>query len=138
MTRGRPKIDLSQWEQEEQLTILSGLRKSGDSMQDIAEYMGISVRTLYSWIKQSDKLKAALSVDREIANFKVESALLQAALSGNVNAQITWLCNRRPNQWKRNPKPEPNIHSPGITGVVILSDEEINRLSPGEQKEKDR
>lgn len=138
MTRGRPRIDLSQWEQEEQLTILSGLRKSGESMQDIAEYMGISVRTLYSWIKQSDKLNAALSVDLEVANYKIESALYQTAISGNVNAQITWLCNRRPDKWKRNPKPEIEIQSPGVSGVVIASAEDLKRLHPGEQKEKDR
>lgn len=37
---------------------------------------------------------------KEIVDYEVENALLQSALKGNVTAQIFWLKNRKPNEWR--------------------------------------
>jgi hypothetical protein len=40
-----------------------------------------------------------LSSDEQL--IQVEEALFESAVSGNVTAQIFWLCNRAPERWKR-------------------------------------
>lgn len=35
-----------------------------------------------------------------VADDKVELSLYNKAMTGNVTAQIFWLCNRRPDRWK--------------------------------------
>lgn len=46
-----------------------------------------------------------------MVDFAVEGALLNAALSGNVTAQIFWLKNRMPDAWREKPA-EPNGQEP--------------------------
>lgn len=59
--------------------------------------MNISRSTLNEWKKKySDTLKKG----KEIVDYEVENALLQSALKGNVTAQIFWLKNRKPNEWR--------------------------------------
>ena len=56
---------------------------------------------------------------KEIVDYQVENALLKNALDGNVTAQIYWLNNRRPKQWK-NKRENTESNSDEITKVEQL------------------
>lgn len=121
------------WITPERLILVTGWCKEGCTNKMLAEKMGITVKTLYKWQLKSPELKEAIREGKEVTDFKVENALLKAALgyeytevktylSGenkkgerslkvekttrynppNVNAAIMWLCNRKPDVWKRN------------------------------------
>lgn len=49
-----------------------------------------------------------LKKGKEIVDYEVENALLQSALKGNVTAQIFWLKNRKPNEWREKREVEIN------------------------------
>ena len=88
------------WESAEKIDLISGWARNGLSMADIAANMNISHTTLCDYRKRSAKIDRALTVNREVADLRVENALYQSALKGNVIAQKYWLTNRKPNEWR--------------------------------------
>jgi hypothetical protein len=68
------------------------------------------------------------------SNSKVEMALYSKALSGNVLAQIFWLCNRKPNEWRNVQHVEQKIQEiPKITFVDVINlQNSINETKPME------
>ena len=62
--------------------------------------MNISRSTLNEWKKKYSDISDTLKKGKEIVDYEVENALLQSALKGNVTAQIFWLKNRKPNEWR--------------------------------------
>ena len=96
--------------------------RNGLTVAQIAKNMNISVRTFYARIKTQPKLKEALNSSRELADIVVENALYKSAIGfyvdteiidkngniqtikkyipPNVTAQIFWLKNRKPNEWR--------------------------------------
>ncbi len=119
MARESPTID--EWKEPEKLILLQGWSKSGLSMLQIAKNIGISRTTLYKWQSLNTDIKKALTTGREIADYQVENALFLAAITGNVTAQIFWLKNRKPEQWrdKVEQKIETDIDTSNY-GVCIL------------------
>ena len=95
-----PKSGHYEWESPENLDKLRGWACNGLSMADIAANMGIRHETLCAYRKRSDKIDLALRISREVADLRVENALYQSALKGNVIAQKYWLTNRKPNEWR--------------------------------------
>lgn len=81
-------------------------RDRGMTDIQVAEEIGISRKTLYNWRKKSKKIEGAISLGKESIDQRVENALLQSALNGNTMAQIYWLNNRKPEQWRRKTKHE--------------------------------
>lgn len=65
--------------------------------------MNISIATFYNWKSSYLEILEALKKGKEVVDFEVENALLSAAKSGNVAAQIFWLKNRRPDKWRDHP-----------------------------------
>ena len=51
-------------------------------------------------LKEHPELSEHLKKGKEVVDYEVENALLKNALSGNITAQIFWLKNRKPKQWK--------------------------------------
>lgn len=85
------------WISKEGLLLLECWARDGLSDVQIASNMNISRSTLNEWKKKySDTLKKG----KEIVDYEVENALLQSALKGNVTAQIFWLKNHKPNEWR--------------------------------------
>lgn len=150
------------WITPERLLLVSGWCKEGCTNKMLAEKMGISLKTLYVWQNKSAELKEAIREGKDVTDFKVENALLKAALGyeytevkttlfgenkegnrkmkvekstkyipPNVNAAIMWLCNRKPDTWKRN-----------RDAMIELTDEEahitvnVSRHSDGKGNEK--
>ena len=140
MARGK----FEYWLSEDGLTLLEGWARDGLTDEQLAEKIGIGVRTLYDWKGRYPQISQALKKGKEIVDIQVENALLKRALgydfqeerverSGkdgvkvvqtikhippDTTAQIFWLKNRRPNRWRD--KPEPASADGG--GVQIIDD----------------
>lgn len=91
----------SKWEQvKDKLVLVEGWARDGLTDEQIANNLGIGRTTLYRMCKEHLELLEHLKKGKEIVDYEVENALLKSALSGNVTAQIYWLNNRKPKQWK--------------------------------------
>lgn len=119
------KVKADEWLSDERLIILEGWAMDGLNDEQIAENIGISVRTLYRWKKQYCQICHALKKGKDIADREVENALFKRAkgydytetkvkkkggaiveetvvtkhVPGDTTAQIFWLKNRKPEYW---------------------------------------
>jgi transposase-like protein len=96
--------------------------KEGLTDAEIASRIGISRSTLFIWKAKHREFAEALRESKDIADAHVEAALYRKALSGDTTACIFYLCNRKPDRWKRN-GPEIEIQ------VVDRQQEEAKRLA---------
>ena len=110
------------WLTEEGLLKIEGWAKDGLNDEQIAHNIGIGVRTFYEWLSKYKQLKQVLKQSKEVVDREVENALFKSAIGyyldeeridseGNVykvrrfvppntTAQIFWLKNRKPNEWR--------------------------------------
>ena len=91
---------LKDWLEEDKLVLLQGWARDGLTNEQIADNIGINVKTLYDWKNKSSEFCNVLKEGREVVDYQVENALLKNALEGNVTAQIFWLKNRKKNEWR--------------------------------------
>lgn len=91
---------VSDWLEDDKLTLLEGWARDGLTNEQIAYNIGINPKTLYEWKKKESKISNILKAGREVIDYQVENALLKNALEGNVTAQIFWLKNRKKNEWR--------------------------------------
>lgn len=122
------------WLKEDNLLLLTGWARRGLSDNDIIQLMGVT-KSMYSrWYDKYEAIRSALDIGKEIVDFKVENALLKAALGyqtkevriltvmrhgklveqqkevteKEVQPQIgairMWLLNRQPDWWKNENK----------------------------------
>lgn len=123
-----PVID--DWLTADGLILMESWAREGYTVQDIATRIGITQQALRSWMNKYPEVKQAINNGRELVDYKVENALLKAALgyktkevrvsttirngktietiketvekeaAPNVAACTTWLYNRQPKKWK--------------------------------------
>ena len=117
---------INDWLENDKLILLEGWAKSGLTDEQIAKNIGINRTTLYDWKKKEINIANALKKGKEVIDFEVENALLKKALGYTITlkkqkvtkdgdvvditeevhippdttAQIFWLKNRKPNNWK--------------------------------------
>ena len=113
---------INDWLENDKLILLEGWAKSGLTDEQIAKNIGINRTTLYDWKKKETNIADALKKGKEVIDFEVENALLKRALgyeyeeeiyengiltkkvkkhvAPDTTAQIFWLKNRKPNNWK--------------------------------------
>ena len=115
-----------QWEKDgelkDKLILIQGMARDGLTQQQIADNLGINVDTLIEYKKKYTDFSEALKKGKEVVDFEVENALLKRALGyeyeeetyengvetkrvtkevqPDTTAQIFWLKNRKPNNWK--------------------------------------
>ena len=115
-----------QWEKDgelkDKLILIQGMARDGLTQQQIANNLGISIDTLIENKKKYSEFADALKKGKEVIDFEVENALLKRALGyeyeeeiyengiltkkvkkqvpPDTTAQIFWLKNRKPNNWK--------------------------------------
>jgi transposase len=132
------------WITEEGLEKIAGWARDGLVNEQIAQQIGIHPSTLYDWQNKYPEIAEALKQGKEVIDRQVESALLKRALGyeceevkmivtenggkrvekarkqvlPDVGAQIFWLKNRKPKEWRDKQEVE---HS-GDLGVVIVDD----------------
>ena len=91
----------SKWNEiKDKLTLVEGWARDGLTNEQIAHNLGISTALLYKYQKEHIEFLETLKKGKEVIDYQVENALLKNALEGNVTAQIYWLNNRKPKQWK--------------------------------------
>ena len=93
-----------EWLTPDGLLLLEGWARDGLTDEQIARNMGINVKTLWVWKKDHDPICNALKRGKAVVDYEVENALVNAALEGNVTAQIFWLKNRRPDKFRDKPE----------------------------------
>ena len=115
-----------QWEKDgelkDKLILIQGMARDGLTQQQIADNLGINVDTLKKKKKKYTDFSEALKKGKEVVDIEVENALLKRALGykydevtyengvetkrvtkevqPDTTAQIFWLKNRKPNNWK--------------------------------------
>ena len=82
------------------LVLVEGWARDGLTDLQIAKNIGIQQSTFYDWKNKHPEFSEALKRSKEVADFEVESALFKKAKMGDVTAQIFWLKNRKPKQWR--------------------------------------
>lgn len=88
--------------------IARGLRIS-----QAAQSCGINRSTYLDYYSADPEFKRAVDEAEEAATDRVENALFEAAVSGDVKAQTVWLFNRRKHSWSdsKNLKVDANIQA---------------------------
>ena len=110
-----------EWITPEGLLKLEGWARDGLTDEQIANNMGITAKTLYEWKNKYSEICDALKRGKEVIDIQVENALLKSALGyqyeeetatkegivtlikvahPNTTAQIFWLKNRKPAEWR--------------------------------------
>lgn len=79
-SRGPYKVESLEWLDEDKLMLLECWSRDGYTYQDIADKIGVTTRTLAMWREKHPEIDEALRKGREIIDYKVENALLKAAL----------------------------------------------------------
>lgn len=116
------KGKFEEWLTPEGLVKIEGWARDGLTNEQIATNININPDTLYTWIKKFPDISEALKRGKEVVDRQVENALLKSALGfeyeeetatpkgdvvkvrkyerPNVTAQIFWLKNRKPADWR--------------------------------------
>lgn len=145
------KSKYKEWITKEGLLKIEGWAKDGLTDEDIAYNMGIRRGTLYEWKKKYPDIDDTLKTGKEVVDRKVENALFKNAMGyeytevkeyieqtddgkkkkriekttkhvpANTTAQIFWLKNRKPKQWRDKQDVE---HSGGLNITVDWGEED--------------
>ena len=121
-----------EWLEPEGLLKIEGWARDGLTDEQIAHNMGISLSTLYEWKNAYSEFSESLKRGKEVVDRQVENALLKRALGyeyevisekyelgilterkvtkkqvvPDTTAQIFWLKNRKPSDWRDKPEGE--------------------------------
>lgn len=82
------KSTIKEWEEPDKLLLLEAWARDGLTDEQIADNMGINVRTLYLWKKKSVQIFQSLKVNKELADIEVENALRKKALGFRETDQV--------------------------------------------------
>jgi len=122
--------------------------KLGATDHDVADMLGVSVRTLYNWRLTKPELAKAMVSGKQPADDRVERSLYQRAIgyeqeevkifmpanatapvyakftakyAPDTTACIFWLKNRRPEQWRDKPEGDSKDDLMALLGQLIES-----------------
>lgn len=135
-----------EWLTDDGLLLIAAWARNGLTNQQIADNIGIAECTLYDWKSKHPQISEALKITKELADIEVENALYKRAvgydytettvvdgpkgrtetvtqkrMAPDVTAQIFWLKNRKPFEW-RDRKNEIEADESGETGVIALGE----------------
>lgn len=82
------------------LVLVEGWARDGLTDLQIAKNIGVAMSTFCDWKNKHPEFSEALKRSKDVADFEVENALFKKAKMGDVTAQIFWLKNRKPKQWR--------------------------------------
>lgn len=151
--RGR-KGKYAEWLTAEGLTRLTGWARDGLTDEQIAANIGINRATLYEWYNRHPDIANAVKKGKEPVDTQVENALLKRALGydyeetitevedlgggktkkhvrrvtkhvpADTTAQIFWLKNRKPKQWREKTEAAVSVDVEDLSPLVeLLKDE---------------
>ena len=148
------------WLTNEGLLKIEGWARDGLTNDQIAKNIGINPDTLYTWIKKYPDISEALKRGKEVVDRMVENALLKRALgyeytettrertddgmmrvtktvdkqvSPDVTAQIFWLKNRKPKEWRDRKETELSGNIGVNNPFEGLTTEELRKIARSEK-----
>lgn len=133
------------WLTPEGLLKLEGWARDGLTDEQIATNIGITAKTLYDWKKKYSNICEALKRGKDVVDRQVENALLRRALGyeyeevkekfedgeitertvtkkevvPDVTAQIFWLKNRKPGDWRDKREPEDSTAIERLDRILV-------------------
>lgn len=87
MAKRGAKGKYEKWLQPENLTLVQGWRRDGLSDAQVAHNIGISLETLYQWLKKYAEFSEAYKKGTEVSTYEIENALYKSA-SGHYVEEI--------------------------------------------------
>ena len=96
---------------------------AGGIDREFADFLNITEMTLNNWKKRYKEFGASIKLGKLDPDSKIVSALYRSALAGSNTAQIFWLKNRRPVDWRE----KQDIEVTGKDGGAILTKRERNK-----------
>jgi len=112
--------------------LVSFFASEGLTDAQIATKLHISRSILNNWRKGHPELAQALKDSKETADAQVVMSLYHKTLQGDVAACIFFLCNRRPDKWKRTGQVE--VHIDAQTGREMSTEEVVRTYTEAFQK----
>lgn len=128
----------------------------GATDQELADYFGVDVRTLYRWKNTQAEFRQSLKAAKDAADDRVERSLFERALgyerdevdikvvAGEIvktpirkfyppdtTAAIFWLKNRKPEQWRETKAVELTGANGGPVDFRNLTDEQLASIAAG-------
>ena len=159
MGRNNSSDLLDKWLEDDNLLLLEAWARDGYTLTDIARRIGINLDTLVLWKKRYEPIKEALSIGKELVDYKVENALLKSALgyrtkdvkvtttmrygkvvetikettdrevAPNVTAIQMWLYNRQKDKWKNMSSSKSMLDEMGDDSTIEIT---VTRASKNE------
>lgn len=139
------------WLSEPGLKLIAGWRRNGTPITKIAtDYVGVSKTAWFGWYRESDDLRKACAVGKEVADLTVEEALYRRAvgydyweetwelvegelvmtkkfkkhLPPDVKAILHWLFNRLPGMWRAVQEPlESTQYTQTVKDILVAMKE---------------
>lgn len=149
-----------EWLTQEGLLKIEGWARDGLTDEQIAKNMGVAYSTLKVWKEKYSAISAALKRGKEVVDREVENALLKRALgytynevtqeadelgdlsvtkvvtkqvSPDVTAQIFWLKNRKPKEWRDRKETELSGNIGVNNPFEGLTTEELRKIARSEK-----
>jgi transposase len=119
-SRGRP----SDFEPE-MIAQAAALARDGATDADIAEALGIARQTIYVWYNRYPEFRDALKAAKSSFDERIERRLAQDAEDGVTTAQIFWLKNRRPQEWRDRRETEIIVPETGVSDEDGISNRQL-------------
>lgn len=139
------------WLSSDGIALIAGWRRNGVPLTEIAEKnIGVSKTAFWGWYRQSEELRRACAVSKEIADYTVEDALYRRAVGYNYEEKVfelvegevrltkvlekhlppdtkaimQWLFNRRPEVWRAIQEPlEATQYTETIKNILVAMKE---------------
>lgn len=140
------KCKYQEWLEPDGLLKLEGWARDGLTDEQIATNMGIVAKTLYEWKNKYSAISEALKRGKEVIDIEVENALYKRAIgytyeevkeeempdgrirrtvtikevAGDTTAQIFWLKNRKPSEWRDKQNVEIEQNKPFEVNITVV------------------
>lgn len=153
------------WLSDPGLKLIAGWRRQGTPITKIAtDYVGISKTAWWGWYRESEDLRKAIAVSKEVADLTVEEALYKRAVgydyteqtyelvegelllvrevhkhvSPDVKAILHWLYNRMPGQWRAVQEPlDKTQYVETIQNILVAMKEVAENKEPQQVEVKE-
>lgn len=126
------KSSADYWLSDDGLLLLECWSRDGMMLKDIATNMGISSAQLSQWRRKYEEIDQALAVGKEIVDYRVENALLKAAL-GFKTKEITVTIGKQQKGgewWQITKETKEKEYAPNVTAALAW----LNNRKPEQWK----
>lgn len=145
-----------EWLTDDALLRVQGWARDGLNDEQLAQNMGIAIRTFYEWQNRFPQLRQAIKKGKDPVDVEVENALLKRALGyeyeetiteieevdegrqkkhvrrvkkhmpPDVGAIVFWLKNRKPGKWRDKIETAPEVASELLQSLADLERRALN------------